>query len=114
MTRNLHVLASTSAAVSALWMAAPAIGMDGHVSGIVRANSCTEQKCLVVRVPSEDRIRADHGSSAGDPYDANGNLVDRHGYIVAVPESRSKSGGVEQAREIFVTFSESDSPATRP
>ncbi len=113
MNRNLHILASTSAAVGALWTAAPAIGMDGPVSRRDRADSCAERQCLVVRVPSEDRIQADHGSGAGDPYDADGNLIDRHGYIVAVPEIRSENGDVVQAREIFVTFSGSERPAAR-
>lgn len=114
MNRNLHILVSSSAAVGALWMAAPAIGMDRHISGISRADSCAAQQCLVIRVPSEDRIQADHGGSAGDPYDADGNLIDQHGYVVAVPEIRSENGNVVQAREIFVTFSESEGPAHRP
>jgi len=39
-------------------------------------------------------------SDHGPGYDAQGNVVDRHGYVVAVPEGRD---GMQGAREVFVS-----------
>ncbi|WP_422003155.1 hypothetical protein [Reyranella sp.] len=49
-------------------------------------------------VPAElaPRFRADHGITAGAPYDIDGNLVDRHGNIVAVPAAAGRP------QEVFV------------
>jgi hypothetical protein len=40
---------------------------------------------------------SDHGMAVGEPYDAEGNPVDRQGNVIAVPAGRSGSG-----REVFV------------
>lgn len=50
-------------------------------------------RCLIM--PAADRLLADHGAAAGEPYDTQGNLLDRHGYVLAAPETRG-------AREVFV------------
>lgn len=61
--------------------------------------------CLVVvaivgasmEAATGQQILSDHGMTAGEPYDANGNPLDRHGTIVAAPEGRT------QGREVFAT-----------
>jgi hypothetical protein len=40
---------------------------------------------------------SDHGAAVGERYDAQGNPLDRHGNIIAVPAGRSGS-----VREVFV------------
>jgi hypothetical protein len=47
-----------------------------------------EGQAMVVRCAvAGPRVLADHGMSAGEPYDVQGNPVDRHGNVVAVPEA---------------------------
>lgn len=47
-------------------------------------------RCIAVFAPPV-RVEAlsDHGAGAGEAYDRQGNPLDRHGNIIAVPESRS-------------------------
>ena len=73
------------------------------VPGQMRAESGRSDACGAVAVlarclmvPAADRLLADHGAAVGEPYDTQGNLLDRHGYVIAVPETRG-------AREVFVT-----------
>jgi hypothetical protein len=51
--------------------------------------------CALVE-PAAGQVLSDHGLTAGEPYDAQGNPVDRHGDVIAVPEGRAS-----QAREVF-------------
>lgn len=47
-------------------------------------------RCILVTAPAiRGQVQSDHGASVGEAYDAQGNPVDRHGNIVAVPENRS-------------------------
>ena len=67
---------------------------SGEMDGCVRY---VAQQAVVVRCALGDpRILSDHGMTAGEPYDVQGNPVDRHGNVVAVPEGRTR-----QAREVF-------------
>jgi hypothetical protein len=67
---------------------------SGAMDGCVRY---VAQQAMVVRCALGDpRILADHGMTAGEPYDVHGNPVDRHGNVIAVPES-----GRAQHREVF-------------
>ena len=76
---------------------AASAGMDGcvrYVSG----------QAIVVRCAlGTPQIVADHGMTAGEPYDAQGNPVDRHGNVVAVPEGRGQGGRNQAAREVFAS-----------
>lgn len=55
-----------------------------------------EGQAMVVRCAAAPQVLADHGGAVGEPYDVQGNPVDRHGDVVAVPESRGRA-----AREVF-------------
>ena len=67
---------------------------SGAMDGCVRY---VAQQAMVVRCALGDpRIVSDHGLTAGESYDVQGNPVDRHGNVVAVPE-----GGRAQHREVF-------------
>ncbi len=50
-------------------------------------------RCLAV----PGRLMADHGASVDEPYDVQGNLLDRNGNVIAVPGNRGH-------REVFVTL----------
>jgi len=66
-------------------------GMDGCVRYVA-------QQAIVVRCALGDpRTLSDHGMTAGEPYDVQGNPIDRHGDVVAVPEG----GRAQPAREVF-------------
>ena len=70
-----------------------------------------DRTCKQVRSPTGDRCVAsmtvpetvvygtlsDHGMEVGERYDAQGNPIDRHGSVIAVPAGRSGSN-----REVFV------------
>jgi hypothetical protein len=72
-------------------LARAAGGMDGCVRYVAH-------QAMVVRCAlDEPRMLSDHGMTAGEPYDVQGNPVDRHGNVVAVPEN----GRARQAREVF-------------
>ena len=67
---------------------------SGAMDGCVRY---VAHQAMVVRCAlGEPRMLSDHGLAAGEPYDVQGNPVDRHGNVVAVPE-----GGRVQHREVF-------------
>jgi hypothetical protein len=74
---------------------AASAGMDGcvrYVSG----------QAIVVRCAlAEPQIVSDHGLTAGEPYDVQGNPVDRHGNVIAVPEGQGQGGRGQPAREVF-------------
>lgn len=55
--------------------------------------------CLPVPVPAPiaKHVMADHGAQAGDAFDLDGNPIDRHDNIVAVPEQRPRE------REVFTS-----------
>jgi len=56
-------------------------------------------RCAVAMTAPETVVYgtlSDHGMAVGEPYDAQGNPVDCHGNIVAVPAARSGS-----VREVF-------------
>jgi hypothetical protein len=56
-----------------------------------------EGQAMVVRCAvAGPQMLSDHGMSASEPYDVQGNPVDRHGDVVAVPENRGKT-----TREVF-------------
>jgi hypothetical protein len=56
-----------------------------------------EGQAMVVRCAvAAPRVLADHGMSVGEPYDVQGNPVDHHGDIVAVPGQRGQT-----TREVF-------------
>ena len=58
-------------------------------------------RCLMVPVrPNADRIASDFGPAVGEPFDAQGNPVDRHGNIVAVSQDRS---GMGRPLQVFVS-----------
>ena len=69
---------------------AAAAGMDGCVRYV--AGQAIVVRCAL----GNPQIVADHGMTAGDPYDAQGNPLDRHGNVVAVPEGKGQA-----AREVF-------------
>jgi hypothetical protein len=64
------------------------------------ASRAAPERCLVIIMTDlpAGRVLSDHGAGVGEPYDAQGNLMDRRGNIVAVPETRGPSG---RAREVF-------------
>jgi hypothetical protein len=75
-------------------------GSSHTVSGQVkpaRSDTCAavaaSARCLMV--PAASHLLADHGAAVGEPYDTQGNLLDRYGYVIAAPETRG-------AREVFV------------
>lgn len=53
------------------------------------------EACALVE-PEASQVLSDHGMTAGEAYDAQGNPVDRHGDVIAVPSDRAS-----QAREVF-------------
>jgi hypothetical protein len=58
-------------------------------------------RCLMVPVrPNADRVASDFGLTAGEPYDAQGNPVDRYGNIIAVSQDRSGAG---RPLQVFVS-----------
>jgi len=59
-----------------------------------------EGQAMVVRCAVAPQVLADHGVAVGEPYDAQGNPVDRHGNVVAVPDRRE-----QVAREVFTSES---------
>ena len=76
---------------------------DRSATGNAMAQACsaTADRCIVAQLPPRTLdgtvvygTLSDHGST----YDYQGNQIDRHGNIVAVPDDRS--GG---AREVFVS-----------
>ena len=71
---------------------AASAGQDGcvrYVSG----------QAIVVRCAlGTPQIVSDHGMTAGEPYDAQGNPLDRQGNVVAVPEGRNQA-----EREVFAS-----------
>lgn len=86
---------------------APAASANGQDLSIARATAASAgldgcvryvaQQAIVVRCAlAEPQIVSDHGMTAGEPYDAQGNPLDRHGDIIAVPEGRG-----QPAREVF-------------
>jgi hypothetical protein len=65
----------------------------------VEVDSCVRyvaQQAMVVSCALEPQVLSDHGMTAGEAYDAQGNPIDRLGNVVAVPEARGQS-----AREVF-------------
>jgi hypothetical protein len=72
---------------------ARATAASGGADGCVRY---VAQQAMVVRCALEPQILSDHGMTAGEPYDAHGNPLDRLGNVVAVPEGRGRP-----AREVF-------------
>jgi hypothetical protein len=68
------------------------------------AGRAAPERCLaviVIDLPA-GRVLSDHGASVGEPYDAQGNLLDRQGNIVAVPEAPGTAGVPSGwAREVF-------------
>jgi hypothetical protein len=104
---RLLIAFATGLAIGLLAAPGPASSRDevsSHaVSGPVRAVPVRSDACGAVAaaahclvVPAAGRLLADHGAAAGEPYDEQGNLLDRHGYVIAVPGTRG-------AREVFVT-----------
>jgi hypothetical protein len=104
---RLLIAFATGLSIGLLAAPGPASSLDkvfshtvsGPVSAApVRSDDCgadaAPARCLVV--PAAGRLLADHGAAAGEPYDEQGNLLDRHGYVIAVPGTRG-------AREVFVT-----------
>ena len=78
-------------------IARASIGTDGCVRYV-------EGQAMVVRCAlAGPQVLADHGVAVGEPYDVQGNPVDRQGNVVAVPENRGNP-----AREVFAR-----EPATR-
>jgi hypothetical protein len=72
---------------------ARATAASGGADGCVRY---VAQQAIVVRCALEPQALSDHGMTAGEPYDAHGNPLDRLGNVVAVPEGRGRP-----AREVF-------------
>jgi hypothetical protein len=57
-----------------------------------------QERCVVVEsAPGTPQVLSDHGMTVGEPYDAQGNLIDRLGNIVARPGRQP-----QQVREVFV------------
>jgi hypothetical protein len=92
--------------VELLWLATPASAFDRPIAAASApaASACAGargpvlERCLLeTSGASAERVLSDHGF----PYDAQGNLLDRHGNILAVPEGRH-GAGPWQAREVFV------------
>jgi hypothetical protein len=108
----------TSIAIVLLSPAGPAYSLD-PIAGPsslskpipVRPDACNPgtgravpERCLAVITTDlqAGRILSDHGASIGEPYDAQGNPLDRHGDIVAVPESPATAAAPSGlAREVF-------------
>lgn len=75
----------------------PALGGDPNARcATPDKREAAADRCIAVLAPPV-RVEAlsDHGAGAGEAYDAQGNPLDRHGNIVAAPETRSR------AREVF-------------
>lgn len=67
------------------------------VSGSDACVHYVEGQAMVVRCAiARSQMLSDHGMSVGEPYDVQGNPVDRHGDVVAVPETRGQA-----TREVF-------------
>ena len=82
-----------------LLVATPALAADQQEQPVPVRAACsgTQQAgCMIVMVPGGS-IMTDHGSDAGEAYDADGNPVDRLHNVVAVPDRRS------EPREVFTT-----------
>ena len=87
----------------------------------IRADACgpgpgraAPERCLAVIVTDlpAGRVLSDHGASVGEPYDAQGNPLDRHGDIVAVPEAPATAGAPSaQIREVFAAQPRASSSA---
>jgi hypothetical protein len=78
-------------------VASAAMPVDRSSAGDVRASQCSRapaDRCLMT---SPETIVYGSMSDHGPGYDAQGNVVDRHGNVVAVPGNR---GG--EVREVFV------------
>jgi hypothetical protein len=70
-------------------------GVSNAMDGCVRY---IDGQATVIRcAPAAPRLLSDHGMTAAEPYDAQGNPVDRDGNVVAVP------GGRTQHREVFAS-----------
>jgi hypothetical protein len=69
------------------------------------AHAFAADRCLATTPQTTDyRLVSDHGGAVGEPYDGQGNLIDRHGNIVAVPVDRAAAGEQpQQVREVFVS-----------
>jgi hypothetical protein len=74
-------------------VAGPAREIDGCVRPV--AWQPGGGRCALVE-PAAGQVLSDHGMMAGEAYDAQGNPVDRHGDVIAVPAGRAS-----QAREVF-------------
>lgn len=94
-------------AAALLSAAGSASGQDPSIARATAASvaldACVRyvaQQAMVVRCAlAEPQILSDHGMTAGESYDVQGNPVDRHGNVIAVP-----SGQREQpAREVFAS-----------
>jgi hypothetical protein len=77
--------------------------LDRAIGSAGRAEACDEgQKAAADRCMSIAPETIVYGSMSdhGPEYDAQGNSVDRHGNIIAVPAGRADS---RQVREVFVS-----------
>src|SRR5882757_10072888 len=108
----------TSIAIVLLSPAGPAYSLD-PIAGPssrsepipVRPDACNPgpgrpapERCLAVIVTDlpAGRVLSDHGANVGEPYDAQGNPLDRHSNIVAVPEAPATAGAPSgRTREVF-------------
>lgn len=85
-------------ALALSFLATPGFAFDTQSSRTAKSEACKAKAstCLVITVPG-NRILSDHGADAGESYDMQGNLVDRHENVVASPATRDKP------REVFAT-----------
>lgn len=89
----------TAITLGLLLAATPTLGADRPEPRQPAREACSPSQqpgCLMIRVQASEAI-ADHGADAGDAYDLQGNPVDRHNNVVAVPGNR------EKPREVFAT-----------
>ena len=90
-----------AALLAALVLAGGAQAFDRSEASSAGSQSCASaDRCIVAQLPSrtmDGTVVYGMLSDNGDAYDHQGNPIDRHGNIIAVPENR---GG---AREVFVS-----------
>ena len=107
MSMRAH-LATCLAVTAALAAAGSAHSQDRSIARATDVSSTMDgcvryvaQQAMVVRCPPmAPQTLSDHGMTAGEAYDAQGNPLDRRGNVVAVPE-----GGPAQHREVFASES---------
>lgn len=95
MTAREHRLATVAMvalALCGLSLSSSASAQSAEEPG----RACAVDSCMAVPPELAPRFRADYGITAGAPYDVDGNLVDRHGNIVAVPAA------ADRPQEVFV------------